>query len=93
MPDRPPYDFMYVHTDIPEGMTIREWCAQRAASRPVESGRSVRVRVRRLGASAIGMWRAGAGALAGARIARVRVRSGRHRAPRPAAPPSPGAPA
>lgn len=26
-----PYDFVYVHTDIPEGMTIREWRAQRAA--------------------------------------------------------------
>ena len=25
MPDRPPHDFAYVHTDIPEGMTIREW--------------------------------------------------------------------
>lgn len=24
------YDFAYVHTDIPEGMTIREWRAQRA---------------------------------------------------------------
>ena len=27
MPGRPPYDFVYVHTDIPEGMTIREWRA------------------------------------------------------------------
>ena len=27
-----PYDFVYVHTDIPDGMTIREWRAQRAAS-------------------------------------------------------------
>lgn len=26
-----PYDFVYVHTDIPEGMTIREWRTQRAA--------------------------------------------------------------
>jgi len=26
-----PYDFVYVHTDIPEGMTIREWRAERAA--------------------------------------------------------------
>ena len=25
------HDFVYVHTDIPEGMTIREWRAQRAA--------------------------------------------------------------
>ena len=35
MPDAAgPYDFMYVHTDIPDGMTIREWRAQRAASWP-----------------------------------------------------------
>ena len=27
------HDFVYVHTDIPEGMTIREWRAQRAADR------------------------------------------------------------
>lgn len=27
------YDFVYVHTDIPEGMTIREWRAQRATDR------------------------------------------------------------
>jgi hypothetical protein len=25
MADQPPDDFVYVHTDIPEGMTIREW--------------------------------------------------------------------
>jgi hypothetical protein len=24
------YDFVYVHTDIPEGMTIRDWRAARA---------------------------------------------------------------
>jgi hypothetical protein len=28
-----PYDFVYVHTDIPEGMTIREWRAERATLR------------------------------------------------------------
>jgi hypothetical protein len=34
MIDRPiSYDFGYVHTDIPEGMTIREWRAQRAVDR------------------------------------------------------------
>jgi hypothetical protein len=27
------HDFVYAHTDIPEGMTIREWRAQRAAER------------------------------------------------------------
>jgi hypothetical protein len=28
-----PYDFVYVHTDIPDGMTIRKWRRQRAAER------------------------------------------------------------
>ena len=27
------HDFVYVHTDIPAGMTIREWRAHRAAER------------------------------------------------------------
>jgi hypothetical protein len=27
------YDLVYVHTDIPEGMTIREWRAQGALKR------------------------------------------------------------
>jgi hypothetical protein len=26
-----PHDFVYVHTHIPEGMTIREWRRERAA--------------------------------------------------------------
>ena len=30
------HDFVYVDTDIPEGMTIREWRAQRAARREEE---------------------------------------------------------
>ena len=25
-----PYDFVYVHTDIPEGMTIRDWREKRS---------------------------------------------------------------
>jgi hypothetical protein len=34
MPDLPvSHDFVYVHTDIPAGMTIREWRAQRVADR------------------------------------------------------------
>ena len=34
MTDRPgSLDFVYVHSDIPEGMTILEWRAQRAADR------------------------------------------------------------
>jgi hypothetical protein len=36
MSGKPPYDFVYVHTDIPEGMTIRAWRAQRAAARAAE---------------------------------------------------------
>lgn len=31
MPGAPSYDFVYVHSDIPEGMTIRGWRAERAA--------------------------------------------------------------
>ena len=30
------YDFVYVPTDIPEGMTIREWRARRATAREAE---------------------------------------------------------
>jgi hypothetical protein len=34
MPDAGrPHDFTYVHTDIPEAMTIREWRGERAAER------------------------------------------------------------
>jgi hypothetical protein len=40
MKDEPvSHDFVYVHTDIPAGMTIREWRAQRAADRAVRAGR------------------------------------------------------
>ena len=67
------HEFLYLHTDIPAGMTIREW---RAGARAARGRRS---------------WRGVARALARPRIARVRVPSGRRRAPRPAAPPSPGA--
>lgn len=35
MADRPTaHDFLYVHTDIPPGMTLAQWRAQRATSRP-----------------------------------------------------------
>jgi hypothetical protein len=36
MPNQPPYDFVYVHTDIPPGMTIREWRGRRTAERAAE---------------------------------------------------------
>ena len=85
------HDFVYVHTDIPAGMTIREWRAQRAASRSATNRRAVFAAGRRVVRLATGMWRAAARALARPRIARVRVLGGRHRAPRAAVPPSPGA--
>ncbi len=33
-----PHDFVYVHTDIPEGMTIREWRAHRATALQAQRG-------------------------------------------------------
>jgi hypothetical protein len=45
MPDQPPYDFVYVHTDIREGMTIGEWRAERAAR--VAQHRAAQRRARR----------------------------------------------
>lgn len=30
------YEFVYVHTDIPDGMTIREWRGQRAVEREAQ---------------------------------------------------------
>jgi hypothetical protein len=36
MPHQPPHVFAYVHTDVPEGMTIRDWRAQRAAERAAQ---------------------------------------------------------
>lgn len=42
------YDFMYEHTDIPEGMTIREWRAQRAVERAAAQARDRARRRRRI---------------------------------------------
>jgi hypothetical protein len=39
-----PYDFVYVHTDIPEGMTIREW---RGRSKPERLTRAAAARADR----------------------------------------------
>ena len=41
------HDFVYVHTDIPAGMTIGEWRAQRSAERAAAhaAGRESRHRV------------------------------------------------
>ena len=94
MSDRPDsHDFLYVHTDIPAGMTIRDWRALRAANRIAPRRRSLAGCRERVGLALTRIWRAGARALARPRMARVRVLGGRHRAPRPAAPPSPGVPA
>jgi len=85
------YSFAYVECDIAPGMTIAEWRAQRAADRrAVTRQRPIVAARRRLREAADWIRCAAARALAGPRIARVRVRGGRHRAPRPAAPSSPG---
>jgi hypothetical protein len=91
MADQPvSHDFLYVHTEIPAGMTIREWRAQRAASRAAATRRS-RLAATGVGGSVVRLWRTVARALARPRIARVRAAGGRHRPPRAAAPPNPGA--
>jgi hypothetical protein len=85
------YSFAYVECDIPPGLTIAEWRAQRAVERAaVTRQRPIGVARRRLREAAQWMRDAGTRALLRPRIARVRVPGGRHRAPRPAAPSSPG---
>ena len=76
-------DFRYVHSDIPEGMTIREWRARRAANRPTRHRWRLRAR-----AAGVMVWRAATRALAQTMFARVRARENRYRAPRRTAPPS-----
>jgi hypothetical protein len=88
------HSFAYVECDIPPGMTIAEWRAHRVAERPAMTRqRPMIVARRRLREAAHWIRDAGTRALAGQRIARIRVRGGRHRALRPAAPSSPGGPA
>jgi hypothetical protein len=85
------HSFAYVECDIPPGMTIAQWRAQRAAERrTVTRQRPMAAARRRLRQTADWIRHAGARALAGPRIARVHVPGGRHRAPRPAALSSPG---
>jgi hypothetical protein len=62
-------DLLYVHTDIPEGMTIREWRAQRAANHPTRHHWRFRTR-----ASAVIVWRAAARPLTPADV-RARARA------------------
>jgi hypothetical protein len=53
MPDAGgPHDVIYVHTDIPEGMTIREWRARRAAERAATRAAEREQRRRRRAATA-----------------------------------------
>jgi hypothetical protein len=44
-----PHDFVYVHTDIPEGVTFREWHERRAEERRTQVTRRRPSRVWRLG--------------------------------------------
>jgi len=74
-------DFLYMHSDIPEGMTIREWRARRAANRPTRHPRRLRAR-----AATVTAWRAPARALTWPRTASVRASGGRHWALRRAGP-------
>jgi hypothetical protein len=49
MTERPgSHDLLYVHSDIPAGMTIREWRAQRIVERRQDEARSHRQRLRLL---------------------------------------------
>jgi hypothetical protein len=75
-------DFRYVQTDIPEGMTIGEWRARRAANRPTRHRWRLRAR-----ASAVAVSRAAARAVpdqVSRGFARVATR---HQASRRTAPP------
>lgn len=39
-----PYGFVYMHIDVPEGMTIRAWRAEQAAAGQATRGKRARVR-------------------------------------------------
>ena len=68
------HSFAYVECDIPPGMTIAQWRAQRAAERPAMTRQRPMIVARRRLREAVDWIRhAGARALAGPRIARVRV--------------------
>jgi hypothetical protein len=62
--------FVYVHTDIPPGMTIREWRARTPDGATSKRPRlALRIRV-----AALRAWSAAARAFAWPRIVRVRTR-------------------
>ena len=51
------HDFVYVHTDIPAGMTIREWRAHRAAERDAaRAARRSRRSPRRVTVAIVHIW-------------------------------------
>ena len=82
MTERVLRDVVDVESDIPPGMTIREWRRQRTAARP-RSARRLANAARGLVAGAD---RVVARALARSRVARVRARGARYAAARSAAP-------
>jgi hypothetical protein len=90
---RRPRDFVYVHSDIPAGMTIGEWRAQRATNWPASDRPLLLAFGISVGAAVAAAWRAVARALGRPRIARVRAQGGRHRAPHPRGAPEPRSPA
>jgi hypothetical protein len=55
----PPHSFVYVHTDLPPGMTIGEWRERRAAERSAIKT-AAREQRRRRRPGAIGRWRVAA---------------------------------
>jgi hypothetical protein len=71
------HDFVYVHTDIPPAMTIREWRAHRASNRPVLQSRPFAAWTINVRATAATAWRAMARALARTRFSRARARDTR----------------
>ena len=72
MSDQPSYDFVYVHTDLPEGMTICEWRAYRAAERAVERRASPEERRQRSARRRLRVTRVWLVALSSPRDARAR---------------------
>jgi hypothetical protein len=50
------HDFVYVHTDIPAGLTIRQWRAQRAGERRAAEEVARELRRRRVRATFMRRW-------------------------------------
>jgi hypothetical protein len=85
MPDRlHAHDFVYVQTDIPEGMTIRDWRARRGAERAAQRERERAARRRRVRASLTALGLAFARARAIARSSAAIISRPAHRSRRAA---------